>query len=340
MKYLKEALTFDDVLIVPGKSSIQPNKANLNTSLTKNIKLNIPLVSAAMDTVTESSMAIKIAQMGGLGFIHKNLSFKEQANEVLKVKRFESGMVVDPFTIYPESTLMDAIKLKEKYNISGIPVVEKNTKKLVGILTNRDIRFANNLKQKVNSLMTKENLITVKKNISMDSAKKLLHTHRIEKLLVVDNEYRCIGLITVKDIDKAKKFPLATKDSLGRLMVGAAVGVGDEQGIERVNFLKKAGVDIIAIDTAHGHSKNVIDTLVRIKKMNPNLPVIVGNIATAEAAKDLIKSGADALKVGIGPGSICTTRIVAGVGVPQLHAISEVFSIAKKKKFQLFLMEE
>ncbi len=212
MKYLKEALTFDDVLIVPGKSSIQPNKANLNTSLTKNIKLNIPLVSAAMDTVTESSMAIKIAQMGGLGFIHKNLSFKEQASEVLKVKRFESGMVVDPFTIYPESTLMDAIKLKEKYNISGIPVVEKNTKKLVGILTNRDIRFANNLKQKVNSLMTRENLITVKKNISMDSAKKLLHTHRIEKLLVVDNEYRCIGLITVKDIDKAKKFPLATKE--------------------------------------------------------------------------------------------------------------------------------
>ena len=335
MKYLKEALTFDDVLIVPGKSSIQPNKAELNTSLTKKIKLNIPLVSAAMDTVTESSMAIKIAQMGGLGFIHKNLSFKEQANEVLKVKRFESGMVVDPFTIYPESTLMDAIKLKEKYNISGIPVVEKNTKKLVGILTNRDIRFANNLEQKVNSLMTKENLITVKKNISMDNAKKLLHTHRIEKLLVVDNEYRCIGLITVKDIDKAKKFPLATKDSFGRLRVGAAIGVGEEQGIERLNFLKKSGVDVVAIDTAHGHSKDVIDTLHKIKKINPNLPVIVGNIATAEAAKDLIRSGADALKVGIGPGSICTTRIVAGVGVPQLHAISEVFSVAKKNKIPI-----
>ena len=188
--------------------------------------------------------------------------------------------------------------------------------------------------------MTKENLITVKKNISMDNAKKLLHTHRIEKLLVVDNDYRCIGLITVKDIDKAKKFPLATKDSFGRLMVGAAIGVGDEQGMERLNFLKKSGVDVIAIDTAHGHSKNVIDTLMKIKKMNPNLPVIVGNIATAEAAKDLIRSGADALKVGIGPGSICTTRIVAGVGVPQLHAISDVFSVAKKKKFQLFLMEE
>jgi IMP dehydrogenase len=239
-------------------------------------------------------------------------------------------MVVDPFTINPDNTLQDAIRLKEKYNISGIPVVEKNTKKLVGILTNRDIRFANNFNQSVSSLMTKNNLITVKKNISMEDAKKLLHIHKIEKLLVVNNDYKCIGLITVKDIDKAKKFPLASKDNLGRLIVGAAVGVGNEQGIERVNFLKKSGVDIIAIDTAHGHSKNVIETLKIIKKKFPELPVIVGNIATGEAAKDLIKNGADALKVGIGPGSICTTRIVAGVGVPQLHAISETYNVAKK----------
>ena len=330
MKYLKEALTFDDVLILPSKSSIKPNETNISTSITKKIKLNIPLVSAAMDTVTESSLAIKMAQTGGLGFIHKNLSFQEQANEVLKVKRFESGMVVDPFTINPDNTLQDAIRLKEKYNISGIPVVEKNTKKLVGILTNRDIRFAENLNQSVSSLMTKNNLVTVKKNISMENAKKLLHIHKIEKLLVVNNDYKCIGLITVKDIDKAKKFPLASKDSLGRLIVGAAIGVGEAQGIERVNFLKKAGVDIIAIDTAHGHSKNVIETLKKIKKIFPELPVIVGNIATGEAAKDLIKNGADALKVGIGPGSICTTRIVAGVGVPQLHAISETFNVAKK----------
>lgn len=330
MTYLNEALTFDDVLILPSKSSVKPSDTNISTFITKKIKLNIPLVSAAMDTVTESSLAIKMAQTGGLGFIHKNLSFQDQASEVLKVKRFESGMVVDPFTINPNNTLQDAIRLKEKYNISGIPVVEKNTKKLVGILTNRDIRFANNFDQSVSSLMTKKNLITVKKNISMEDAKKLLHIHKIEKLLVVNNDYKCIGLITVKDIDKAKKFPLASKDNLGRLIVGAAVGVGVEQGIERVNFLKKSGVDIIAIDTAHGHSKNVIDTLKIIKKKFPELPVVVGNIATGEAAKDLIKNGADALKIGIGPGSICTTRIVAGVGVPQLYAISEIYNVAKK----------
>ena len=233
MNNLNEALTFDDVLIVPSKSSVKPSSTELKTLLTKKINLNIPLVSAAMDTVTESSLAIKIAQMGGLGFVHKNMSLKDQANQVLRVKRFESGMVVDPFTINPDSTLMDAIKLKDKYNISGIPVVENSSKKLVGILTNRDIRFASNLQQSVKSLMTKDNLITVRKNISMENAKKLLHKHRIEKLLVVDRKYRCIGLITVKDIDKAKNFPLATKDSFGRLMVGGAVGVGEEQGIER-----------------------------------------------------------------------------------------------------------
>ncbi len=335
MKNLTEALTFDDVLILPAKSSVKPSETNVTTSLTKKIKLNIPLISAAMDTVTESRLAIKIAQMGGLGIVHKNLDFSSQALEISKVKRFESGMVVNPVTIHPNNTLNEALKLKEKNNISGIPVVEVGSKKLVGILTNRDIRFAKNLDQKVSSLMTKENLITVSENISMDKAQKLLHKHRIEKLLVVDKNFRCVGLITVKDIEKAEKFPLASKDKLGRLMVGAAVGVGEEQGIERIKFLEKAGVDIIAIDTAHGHSKNVIDTLRKTKKIFPDLPVIVGNIATADAAKDLIKEGADALKIGIGPGSICTTRIVAGVGVPQLHAIAETYKIAKDYKIPI-----
>ncbi len=335
MKNLTEALTFDDVLIVPSKSSIKPSESNVSSSLTKEIKLNIPLISAAMDTVTESNLAIKIAQMGGLGIIHKNLDFNEQALEVSKVKRFESGMVVNPVTIDPQNTLSEALKLKEKYNISGIPVVENLSKRLVGILTNRDIRFAKNLEQKVSTLMTKDNLITVSENISMDKAQKLLHKHRIEKLLVVDKDFKCVGLITVKDIEKAEKFPLASKDKLGRLLVGAAVGVGDLQGIERIKFLEKAGVDVIVIDTAHGHSKNVLETLKKSKKNFPKLPVIVGNIATAEAAEDLIKSGADALKVGIGPGSICTTRIIAGVGVPQLHAISETYKIAKKNNIPI-----
>jgi IMP dehydrogenase len=273
--------------------------------------------------------------MGGLGIIHKNLDFNEQALEVSKVKRFESGMVVNPVTINPESSLSDALRLKEKNNISGIPVVEKGSKKLVGILTNRDIRFAKNLEQTVDYLMTKDNLITVSENISMDNAQKLLHKHRIEKLLVVDKNFRCVGLITVKDIEKAEKFPLASKDKLGRLIVGAAVGVGEEQGIERIRFLEKSGVDVVVIDTAHGHSVNVISTLKKVKKMFPHLPVIVGNIATSEAATELIGCGADALKVGIGPGSICTTRIVAGVGVPQLHAISETYKIAKRNNIPI-----
>ena len=335
MKNLTEALTFDDVLIVPSKSSVKPSETDVSSKITKDIKLHIPLISAAMDTVTESKLAIKIAQMGGLGIIHKNLDFNEQALEVSKVKRFESGMVVNPVTINPENTLNDAINLKEKNNISGIPVVEKTSKKLVGILTNRDIRFAKNLQQKVSSLMTKDNLVTVSENISMDNAEKLLHKHRIEKLIVVDKEFKCVGLITVKDIEKAEKFPLASKDKLGRLIVGAAVGVGEEQGIERAKFLEKAGVDVIVIDTAHGHSKNVSDTLKNLKKKIPKIPIIVGNIATAEAALDLINHGADALKVGIGPGSICTTRIVAGVGVPQLHAISETYKIAKKNNIPI-----
>jgi len=335
MKNLTEALTFDDVLIVPSKSSVKPTDADVTTKITKNINLKIPLVSAAMDTVTESKLAIKIAQMGGLGIVHKNMDFENQANEIMRVKRFESGMVVNPVTINPENSLDEALIIKEKFNISGIPVVQRQTKKLVGILTNRDIRFAKNLSQPVESLMTKENLVTVTENISMKDAQKLLHKHRIEKLLVVNKNYKCVGLITVKDIEKAEKFPSASKDKLGRLIVGGAIGVGNKEGLERASFLNKAGVDVFVIDTAHGHSQNVIDTLKKIKKKFSDVQVIVGNIATAEAAKDLINAGADSLKVGIGPGSICTTRVVAGVGVPQLHAISETFKVAKKSKIPI-----
>tara|TARA_B100000287_G_scaffold191943_1_gene181093 strand:+ start:6901 stop:8370 length:1470 start_codon:yes stop_codon:yes gene_type:complete len=335
MKYLKEALTFDDVLIQPSMSSIKPSDTDVSSQITKNIKLNIPLMSAAMDTVTESSLAIKMAQMGGLGTIHKNFDIDKQAEEVNIVKRFESGMVINPYTISPKNLLSDALEIKEKYNISGIPVVEERNQKLVGILTNRDIRFATNQKQKVESLMTKDNLVTVNQNISIIEAKKLLHKHRIEKLLVVDRDYRCIGLITVKDIEKAKKFPNATKDKMGRLLVSGAVGVGPIQGVERAKALVKAGADIIVIDTAHGHTKNVLETLKEIKKNHSKIPVVVGNVATADAASDLIKNGADSIKVGIGPGSICTTRIVAGIGVPQLHAISETYRIAKKNKIPI-----
>ena len=335
MKYLKEALTFDDVLIQPSMSSIKPSDTDVSSQVTKNIKLNIPLMSAAMDTVTESSLAIKMAQMGGLGTIHKNFDIDKQAEEVNIVKRFESGMVINPYTISPNNLLSDALEIKEKYNISGIPVVEERSQKLVGILTNRDIRFATNQNQKVESLMTKDNLVTVNQNISIIEAKKLLHKHRIEKLLVVDKDYRCIGLITVKDIEKAKKFPNATKDKMGRLLVSGAVGVGPIQGVERAKALVKAGADIIVIDTAHGHTKNVLETLKEIKKNHSKLPVVVGNVATADAASDLIKNGADSMKVGIGPGSICTTRIVAGIGVPQLHAIAETYRIAKKNKIPI-----
>jgi len=335
MKKLIEALTFDDVLIVPSKSTIKPSEADISTLITKNVKLKIPLVSAAMDTVTEANLAIKVAQMGGLGIIHKNMNYEEQANNVARVKRFESGMVINPITINPENSLSEALEIKERFNISGIPVVEKVTKRLVGILTNRDIRFAKNLHQPIEALMTNKNLVTVSENISMGDAQKLLHKHRIEKLLVVDKNYKCVGLITVKDIEKAEKFPLASKDKLGRLIVGAAIGIGNDEGLDRAMHLQKAGVDILVIDTAHGHSKNVIDTLKKIKKTLPDIPVIVGNIATSEAAKDLIRAGADSLKVGIGPGSICTTRVVAGVGVPQLHAIYETYKVANKYKIPI-----
>ena len=321
------ALTFDDVLLKPGKSEIVPKDADTRTFLTKEIELGIPLMSAAMDTVTEASLAIAMAQHGGIGCVHKNMDLEAQANEVRRVKKFESGMVVNPVTINPNQTLADAQALMAQHDISGFPVTEKDGT-LVGILTNRDVRFARETKQPVSELMTRE-LVTVKEGISKEDAKQLLHQHRIEKLLVVDNSYRCVGLITVKDIEKAVKYPLAAKDSMGRLRVAAAVGTGKE-GIARAEALIAADVDVVIVDTAHGHSKGVIDTVHEIKKLHPHTAVIAGNIATAEAAEALIAAGADAVKVGIGPGSICTTRMVAGVGVPQLSAIMDVRRITEK----------
>jgi len=326
---ITEALTFDDVLMKPRASDFIPSAADTSTQITKSIKLAIPLMSAAMDTVTESALAIAMAQLGGMGCIHKNLTITEQAAEVHMVKKFESGMVIDPLTITPDATLADALKLTESNHISGVPVVEKGTGKLVGILTNRDVRFASDRKQPVRELMTKENLITVKKDISRDEAKKLLHKHRIEKLLVVDDAYKCIGLITVKDIEKAHAHPNACKDERGRLRVAAATGTGAD-GLKRAEALIAAGVDIIVVDTAHGHSKGVLDSIHTIKEIHKAVQIIGGNVATAEGAEALIKAGADAVKVGIGPGSICTTRIVAGVGVPQLSAIMDVVKTAGK----------
>lgn len=326
---ITEALTFDDVLLKPRASDFIPSEADTSTQLTKSIKLAIPLMSAAMDTVTESALAIAMAQQGGIGCIHKNLTIAEQAAEVQAVKKYESGMVIDPLTIAPEATLADALALMSNNHISGIPVVETGSGKLVGILTNRDVRFASNRKQPIHELMTKENLITVKKDTSQEEAKHLLHKHRIEKLLVVDEAYRCIGLITVKDIEKAQTHPHASKDERGRLRVAAATGTGAD-GLKRAEALIAAGVDVIVVDTAHGHSKGVLDSVRTIKDMHKTAQIIAGNIATAEGAEALIKAGADAVKVGIGPGSICTTRIVAGVGVPQLSAIMDVVKIAGK----------
>ncbi|MGE0753981.1 MAG: IMP dehydrogenase [Alphaproteobacteria bacterium] len=326
-----EALTFDDVLLKPRASDFIPSDANTTTQLTANISLAIPLISAAMDTVTESRLAIAMAQHGGIGCIHKNMTIEAQAAEVQKVKKYESGMVLDPLTIHPDATLAEAMALVRQHNISGVPVVEKKTGRLVGILTNRDVRFASNPKQKIRELMTKDNLITVQKNISRDAAKKLLHQHRIEKLLVVDKQYRCIGLITVKDIEKAENFPTACKDESGRLRVAAAVGTGKD-GLERASALLKAGADVLIVDTAHGHSKGVIEAVRAIKKNHKDAEIIAGNIATPEGARALIEAGADAVKVGIGPGSICTTRIIAGVGVPQLSAIMDVVAATGKKK--------
>ncbi|MDA9137179.1 IMP dehydrogenase [Pelagibacterales bacterium] len=315
------ALSFDDVLIKPAQSSVLPNEAITLTNITKNIKLAIPLISSAMDTVTEYKVAITMAQSGGLGIIHKNMSIQEQADQVKWVKRYETGMVVNPVTISPDKTLLDALNLMKAENISGIPVVEDSSNKLVGILTNRDVRFATDDSQLIKELMTSKNLITVSGAVSTAEAKNLLHKHRIEKLIVVDAEYRCTGLITVKDIEKSQLYPNATKDNKGSLMVGAAIGVGDE-ALKRAKQLIDVGVDVLVVDTAHGHSDKVLSTVQEIKKIT-KVDVIAGNVATKEATRALIDAGADCVKVGIGPGSICTTRIVAGIGVPQFSAILE-----------------
>jgi len=325
---LREALTFDDVLLKPGLSDVLPTDTDVRTRITREIALNIPIVTSAMDTVTEATMAIAMAQAGGLGVIHRNLDPERQAALVRQVKKFESGMVVNPVTIHPEQTLADALALMTQHQISGIPVVERNGK-LVGILTNRDVRFATDPRQRVAELMTKERLITVSESVGQDEAKRLLHQHRIEKLLVVDDEYRCVGLITVKDMEKAVANPHACKDEQGRLRVAAATTVGDK-GFDRTGRLIEAGVDLVVVDTAHGHSRAVLDAVTRIKRLSNKVQVVAGNIATSEGAKALIDAGADAIKVGIGPGSICTTRIVAGVGVPQLTAIMDAVEVAHK----------
>jgi IMP dehydrogenase len=330
---LREALTFDDVLLKPGLSELLPSDADIRSRVTRDIPLNIPIVASAMDTVTEAKMAIAMAQAGGLGVIHRNLEPEEQAAQVRQVKKFESGMVVNPVTINPGATLADALALMQDHRISGIPVVEGGGNgragKLVGILTNRDVRFATDPRQKVAELMTKERLVTVREGVGQDDAKRLLHQHRIEKLLVVDDQYRCVGLITVKDIEKAVANPHACKDEQGRLRVAAATTVGDK-GFDRTARLIAAGVDLVVVDTAHGHSRSVLDAVTRIKRLSNAVQVVAGNIATGEGAKALIDAGADAIKVGIGPGSICTTRIVAGVGVPQLTAIMDAVEVAQR----------
>ncbi|SNR92833.1 MULTISPECIES: IMP dehydrogenase [unclassified Azospirillum] len=324
----REALTFDDVLLVPAESSVMPAEVDTRTKLTGKIELGIPLLSAAMDTVTESALAIAMAQAGGIGVIHRNMDIERQADEVRAVKRFESGMVVNPITIRPDATLADALALMARHRISGIPVTAESGK-LVGILTNRDVRFANNPNQPVSELMTHEGLITVKPGVGKDEAKRLLHSHRIEKLLVVDDAFRCIGLITVKDIEKAQLHPNAAKDADGRLRAAAATGTGPD-GLARAEALFDAGVDVLVIDTAHGHSKKVADQVRAARALRNYTQIIAGNVATADAALALIDAGADAIKVGIGPGSICTTRIVAGVGVPQLTAILDVVEACNK----------
>ena len=331
---LDETLTFDDVLIRPGYSSILPRDVSTNTYFSREIKINIPLVSAAMDTVTEAKLAIAIAQGGGIGVIHKNNSIDQQIAEIVKVKKYESGMVVDPITIRDDASLENLISLKEKFNISGFPVVNKNNK-VVGIITNRDVSFAQNMSQPISELMTKKNLIIAEEGISRKKALDILHSNKIEKLIVIDKGKRCVGLITVTDIKKSEKYPLATKDHIGRLRVAAAIGVGQD-GLSRAESIFKAGADAIVLDTAHAHSKRVIDTIRAIRKIvKNNIQVIAGNIATKEAAKMLLKEKVDAIKIGIGPGSICTTRIIAGVGVPQFSAITEIYEATKKSKIPL-----
>jgi IMP dehydrogenase len=321
-------LTFDDVLLRPGESEVLPSQADTATQVTKAIRLNIPILSSAMDTVTEADMAIVMAQLGGLGVLHRNLTIEEQAAAVRAVKRFESGMVVNPITMRPEQTLADALDLMSRHRISGIPVVEASGK-LAGILTNRDVRFAENRNQPVSELMTSQNLAVVKAGVSQEEARRTLHQRRIEKLLVVDEDYHCVGLITVKDIEKAVNYPAATKDPSGRLRVAAATTVGDK-GFERTEALIDAECDLIVIDTAHGHNKDVSRAVERLKRLSNSVQVIAGNVATAEATRALIDAGADGIKIGIGPGSICTTRVVAGVGVPQLSAVMESAEEAAK----------
>jgi IMP dehydrogenase len=325
---IREGLTFDDVLLEPGPSEVMPTQVDTATRFTRQIALNIPLVSAAMDTVTESRLAIAMAQAGGLGVLHRNLSVEEQADHVREVKRWESGMVINPLTIHPDTTLKEVREIKARRRISGFPVVERGSGKLVGILTNRDIRFEASDEAPASAFMTHENLVVVKEGVSQEEARNLLRRHKIERLIVVDDDYRAVGLITVKDMEKAQAHPLAAKDAQGRLLVGAASTVGD-LGFERSLALMEAGVDVVVIDTAHGHSNQVGEAVSRLARETNRVQIVAGNVATYDAARALIDAGADAVKVGIGPGSICTTRIVAGVGVPQLTAITDAVRAAE-----------
>lgn len=328
MEIVGEGLTFDDVLLLPGKSKVLPRETDISTNLTKRIKLNIPIMSAGMDTVTEAKMAIAIAREGGIGVIHKNMSIEEQALEVDRVKRSEHGIITDPFYLSPDHTVSDALELMERYHISGVPITDKN-RKLLGIITNRDIRFETDTSKKIDDVMTKENLVTATGDISMDEALEILKKHKIEKLPLVDDDYKLAGLITIKDIEKSIEHPNSAKDESGRLLAGAAVGVTNDM-MDRVRALVEAKVDVIVVDTAHGHSIGVIEAVKRIKTEYPDLQVIAGNVATGEATEDLIKAGADAVKVGIGPGSICTTRVITGIGVPQITAIMNCAKVAKE----------
>ena len=329
---LVEGLTFDDVLLIPRKSDVVPSEVSTETKLTRHLMLNLPIVSAAMDTVTESRLAIVMAQQGGIGFIHRNLSKEKQASEVDKVKRSESGMIVDPITMSPNKKIYEALEIMKHYKISGVPITEG--KKLVGILTNRDLRFETRLDMPISKVMTKTNLVTVPVGTTLSEAKEMLHLHKIEKLLVVDNKFQLKGLITVKDIKKKIQYPFSAKDAQGRLLVGAALGVTGDY-LDRAALLVKANVDVLAVDTAHGHSQRVMDVVKEIKAKFSNIEIIAGNIATSEAATDLIRCGADGIKVGIGPGSICTTRVVSAAGVPQITAISECSRVAKEANVPL-----
>jgi IMP dehydrogenase len=331
-QFMREGLTFNDLVLLPGESKILPKDIDVKTKLSRNISINIPIVSAAMDTVTESETAIALARQGGIGFIHKNMSIEKQALEVEKVKKSESGMIIDPITIDPDQKIIEVLTIMEKYKISGVPVVKKGN--LMGIITNRDLRFETNLDKKVKDVMTKDNLATVPVGTTLEESKSMLHERRIEKLLVVDDVGKLKGLITIKDIEKIKKYPNSCKDHLGRLRVGAAVGVGEERN-KRIDTLINANVDVVVIDSAHGHSAGVMETIKETKKNFPNLELIAGNVATLEGTKALIEAGVDAVKVGIGPGSICTTRIIAGVGVPQMTAIMECAQEAAKKNIPI-----